>query len=473
MPKIQCKDDSVEPLSGVRQLLYAFGGAGFQLGERIVISIAIYFYLPPSGRGLDPIVSQEIFLGGLTAFGLAMLIGRIFDTVADPLVAQASDSSRSQLGRRRTFLMIGVLPMLAIPVLLFWPPGEPGSQINFWWLTVLLSLYFVFFTVYVAPYLALIPEIARNHKQRVHLATVLALVTVPIVGLYSVAWPWAYDWIRGTGADAPEAIRIVVVVTAVVALILCLMPIFAIDENRHTSTKRSNLTIGQAIRETIVNRPFLLYLGAQVFFIIGINLIHPSIIYYATVVLGRSEGFTGNLGIVMFASTLLSFLVVNPSSSRYGAKRTIIACVVLFSLGLFSLAMLVPGAPGTPQDGRNLLIIFSVMVFMGVPLAGFLVLPHVLISQLIDRDQSMTGASRAAMYFGVQGLFTKLMYAVSTAILAFLFARFGNSADQPQGVLLVGPVAGAFCLVSAFLFAFYPEREVLRKSSSQVEAETQ
>jgi hypothetical protein len=65
------------------------------------------------------------------------------------------------------------------------------------------------------------------------------------------------------------------------------------------------------------------------------------------------------------------------------------------------------------------------------------------------------------MYFGVQGLTTKMLYGVSNAILAWLFSAYGKSPDEPLGVLLVGPVAAGFCLASTLLFLRYPEREAL------------
>jgi hypothetical protein len=42
-----------------------------------------------------------------------------------------------------------------------------------------------------------------------------------------------------------------------------------------------------------------------------------------------------------------------------------------------------------------------------------------------------------------------------------LLARFGNSPEQPFGVILAGPVAGVACLLSAAVLSAYPEREVL------------
>jgi Na+/melibiose symporter-like transporter len=89
-----------------------------------------------------------------------------------------------------------------------------------------------------------------------------------------------------------------------------------------------------------------------------------------------------------------------------------------------------------------------------------MILPTVILGQLIDLDEANTGANRAAMYYGVQGLFTKWVYAASAAILSFLLSAYGRSAAEPLGVLLIGPVAGGLCLVGAILYLFYPEKAV-------------
>jgi GPH family glycoside/pentoside/hexuronide:cation symporter len=121
-----------------------------------------------------------------------------------------------------------------------------------------------------------------------------------------------------------------------------------------------------------------------------------------------------------------------------------------------------PDVPGGPWDRWNLTLAFASMALAGIPVAGFVTLPNVLMGQLVDYDAARTGAQRAAMYFGMQGLATKWLYGIGNAILAWLFARFGNSAEAPLGVILSGPVAAGFCLVSAALYTRYPEREVLR-----------
>ena len=151
-------------------VLFALGAPGWQITATIVVSIGIYFYLPPEGAGLEVQVSEEIFFGVLTAYGLARLIGGVIDSLADPLIGHLSDRSRSRLGRRKLFLILGIVPMVITPALLFFPPDDPGTQGVFIYLTVLLCLYYIFFTVYVAPYNALIPEIAQTEAERVELS---------------------------------------------------------------------------------------------------------------------------------------------------------------------------------------------------------------------------------------------------------------------------------------------------------------
>jgi len=451
-----------EALSPRRRLAYAMGSAGFNLADRVVYVVVIFFYLPPEGTGLRPLLGEEIFWGGLTAFGLASLIGRFFDAFADPFVGNASDRSRSRLGRRRAFMAYGVMPLAVIPVLLFWPPGEPGSRANFYWLAGLLSLFYVFFTIYVAPYLALIPELAAGHAERVRLATLLAYATFPVTIAFG-AWAAGFDQLARLGMDRTDAIRLVVVVVCVIAFGFCLLPILGLDERRFASAQPSDLTLWPALRTTLFNRPFLVYLLAQIFFILGVNMISPVVNYYPRVVLGRTETFAALFGLVLALGTVAGFPLVQRIGAAYGAKRALVLCTGLFAVSLGALGFLRPGEPGTPQDTFNLTLAFVVMLASGVAIAGFMIVPHVIISQLVDRDEARTGMNRAAMFFGVQGLCTKFVYGISGAILAFLFQRFGNSADEPLGVLLVGPVAGALCLVSTLLYLFYPEGRVLEE----------
>ena len=450
-----------ESISSARRLGYVLGNPGYQLTDRIVVAIAVYYYLPPPGRGLVPQIPEQVFLGFLTVFGLAMLLGRICDSLTDVVVGWASDRSRSRLGRRRVFLIAGVLPMAVVPALLFFPPGAPGSPANTLWLFALLSLYFIAFTVYVAPYLALIPEIAWTQQERVSLSMWLALASFPIAGVFGSAWPVALDLGRAAGLGPEAAMRALVVAASALALVLCAAPIAAIDERRYARSAAADLSFRSAVTQTLRDRPFCIYILAQCFFVFGVNVIQPVMPYLATVVLGRSEGFAAWFGLALFAGVGAGFAMMGGLVTRFGPKRVMMFCSGLLALAVSSFGLLHADVPGGPNDGRNLAILFGALALVGIPVAGLLVLPNVLLGQLIDRDERRSGSHRSAMFYGMQGFATKWVYGLSLWALTFLLARFGNSPAEPLGVILSGPVAGAACLLSVVVLAFYPERAVL------------
>ncbi len=269
-----------------QRLCFVLGYPGWVITSSVVSSIGIYFYLPPEGAGLPALVSEEIFLGVLTAYGLARLIGGVVDSLADPFVGHYSDKSRSRLGRRRIFLIAGIVPMVGLPALLFFPPGEPGSFSVFVFLTIVLSLYYIFFTVYVAPWHALIPEIARTEADRVSLSRLRAMVGGPMVMAYGILWLAGVGWFKDMGFDATTSVQYVVLISCVFAFASCLLPILAVDDSTFEAVP-SSMDMKEALTTTMANRPFLIYLGAQIIFILGLTMTGPAVPYIVRVLLGR------------------------------------------------------------------------------------------------------------------------------------------------------------------------------------------
>ena len=117
----------------------------------------------------------------------------------------------------------------------------------------------------------------------------------------------------------------------------------------------------------------------------------------------------------------------------------------------------------------NMTVVLGMSAFKGLAIAGIMILPTVILGQLIDLDQARTGTGRAAMYYGVQGLMTKWVYAASAAVMSYLLSAYGRSAAEPLGVLLIGPVAGGLCLIAAGFYTCYPEKRVRAEARGLVE----
>ena len=450
-------------------VLYILGAPGWQITATIVVSIGIYFYLPPEGAGLEVLVSEEIFFGVLTAYGLARLIGGIVDSMADPLVGHYSDRSRSRFGRRRVFLAFGLVPMAVTPALLFFPPGEPGTHGIFIYLTMLLSLYYIFFTIYVAPYNALVPELANTEAERVELTRLRSAIGGPIAMAYGILWLAGIKLFRELGLDANTAVQAVVVISCVVSFVFCMCPLFVVREEE-MNYRPSAMNMNTALATTLKNGPFLTYLFAQVIFILGITMSGPAIPYFARVILGRDEGFAAILSLTMLPGILVGFVFIQHVVDRVGTKMTLVVSILILGIAHVPYGLLTPSAPGDAHDVLNMTVALGLSAFKGLAIAGIMILPTVILGQLIDLDQARTGASRSAMYYGVQGLMTKWVYAASATLMSYLLSAYGRSAAEPLGVLLIGPVAGGLCLIAAGFYACYPEKRVRAEARELLES---
>ena len=92
---------------------------------------------------------------------------------------------------------------------------------------------------------------------------------------------------------------------------------------------------------------------------------------------------------------------------------------------------------------------------MGMPIALMMVIYNAVISDVIDYDEKQTGLRREAMYYGMEGLFTKIARGVGSSLSAILFAIFGLEAGKTAGLLLAGPFCAFFALIGVLVFSKY------------------
>ena len=150
---------------------------------------------------------------------------------------------------------------------------------------------------------------------------------------------------------------------------------------------------------------------------------------------------------IFFVVLALPFMV---SAARRFGKRWIYSQGMLAAAIVFPLLFFVGLVPGVSPVWQAL--IFAALV--GLPLAPVQTFPNALIADITDYDALQTGMRREATYYATQAMFEKLASALAPALLGVLLF-IGSSADNPLGIRLVGPVAGAATLVGYLLFRRY------------------
>ncbi len=451
------KKNSDNNLSTKSKILYSSGGMGFSIVTMIWISFMLYLYLPPEGSGMPKLISNGTSWFFLPTSMLIIVFGRLVEAVSNPIIGHLSDRSESELGRRRTFLIRGGLPLIMAVLLLFYPPAETVSTLNAVYMAVILGILLFFFTVYVIPWLALIPELTHTNRERSNLVTIQAAFIIGGIIIVMIAKYFIWDVLEGLGMGRAGALKLIVVILSITALILCYLGALPIDEERYSNSVPTRIKITESIRLTLKNQELLYYLFGIICFWFAINVIYQSSRYYIAVLLKRGEAFSS----LIFGSALIVALIFLPIVnllSHHIKKRTImIIALVIFAISsgaIYFLGAEIVPIPITYQT----IIIFGLM---GIPISVLFVIPNAMLSDLAEYDGIKNRSKREAIHFAIQAFLMKINLGVSTLILFSLLFVFGNNLERPLGVRLTGPVVSIMCLIGIILFHRYPEEIVM------------
>lgn len=430
-------------------LLYSAGYIGISVLMQTIVKWYQYFYAPPEFNegGLRILVP-------LSLIGFAMIIGRIFDSVADPLVAYLSDTCKSRLGRRIPFVLYGSLPMVLTFVLLWFPPVQGVSLWNFVYLTVILSMYFVFFTIVVGPYLALIGEIGRTREERIRLTMFQGIAQVLGVMIAEA----------GSGAlILTGGYRVMGIVLGTFSFgVLLLTPIFVKEEKGPAQTEAApSIGMRASLLKTFQNRNFICYLIPYLALWFGINTLTIAMPYISEVLLGMAPEASGFLVAGAFVLAIIFSPFLPRIILRYGKKNVMIASSFVFSLILISM-----GFFGTLITGAAAI---GIVILAGIPLAAALVVPNAMVADIAEMDGLKNGIRREGMFFGAQGLVNKLVLGLSSLVTPLLFNTFGFTAEHPLGLKLCGPAAGVLLLLTLRVLMRYRLDEVQLEHIREVE----
>ena len=163
-------------------LIFALGQLGWSILAGVISNLLVNFYQPDAGSSLSTFVVQGSIFLGLTVIGIITAIGRVFDAVTDPLIANASDRSKNKLGKRIPFLRYSAVPFALVTVLVFCAPVNGESWVNILWLFITLMVFYISMTAYCTPYNALIPVLGKEQKDRMDISTYISITYLLEIG---------------------------------------------------------------------------------------------------------------------------------------------------------------------------------------------------------------------------------------------------------------------------------------------------
>lgn len=445
-------------LSLWQQITFSIPSFSMNVSGMLFASWLTYFYLPPE----DETGVGKIALVAASAFAVAQFAGRIIDAIADPLVGYWSDRCRSRLGRRMPFLLFGA-PLLAVAFGSMWfPPFEAGSFLNSAYLVFTMCLYWFAFTVVVAPYFALIPEIATSDKQRVSLSSFMAIFTIlggvaaVAIGPVQEAYPNGMDML---GLHIPSGLQFMALVSSLMLMICFWIPFANIRETPWAPHKEVPKGLFAGIKVAFKNPAFRTYLTMGALVQMGLNIVVVSIPYLATQVLetesgngliakGSGESWTSYLTGGVFVLAAVQVPLVNFLVPRLGKKKLFLLTGAIMA----ALLLLAPTLTMFPDPAIPAIVLFALLSF---PVANSLVLPNAIYADVVDYDAERSGVRREGTYTGAQALVTKAAIGLAIACAVGLLT-LGKTRENPLGILLCLPLGAIFVAVGTLVFTRHP-----------------
>ena len=443
------------PLSTIRQIGYACGMLGFSILMNTISVMLIYVYVPPSNANLIALIPQVTVWGIFSLLSLIVASGRLFDAITDPLIAFWSDRSQHSKGRRTPFMAWSLIPAAVFCVLIFVPYHYAESTANLWWLAALQVAFYFSLTLYIIPFNALLPELSSSSADKIRISSWLSAGYVFGIVISSQT-PLLADIYQQT-FEVPsrnEAIQWAIATLALLATFFMALPILSIDEQKHCTSQPITIPLKSAIKQTLQNKNFLLFVLAETFYFVAVTIIISGLLYYLRVLLELEESLGGFVMGTMVLTSFIFYPFIGKLTQRFGVKKIILFSFVWLAI-LFAGVYFMGKMPLGPK-----IQIFGFAVLASLPLAFLGILPYAIIAELAQIDSQETGQQKEAMYFAVRNLANKFGQTFGIMIFAIL-TLFGKDPGNDFGIRLSGIIGCGLCFLSVIAFSRFKEKRLL------------
>ncbi len=381
--------------------------------------------------------------------GTAIMIGKIWDAVTDPVTGYLSDKTRTKWGRRRPYMLVGAIFSLLGMAAIFSTPAAATPVALFAIVTVLFCFLNLAYTLVNIPYAALLPELTKDFDQRTTLTgyrmsfavvgTVLGAATVlPLVQIFG-------DGRTGWLAMG-STMGFIIMATALVTVI-------AIREPVHTEKYAGGGFIRTYI-DTLGLKVFLLAVIPWMLFIAGTSVVQGSLIYFFKYIY-RDEGLFNIALIFLLGVSLLCIPVWVIISKHIGKKKSYIIGMTIMSIGVLLFAFI-------GGEGR-VVFAFVLMAAAGTGLSTHYVMPHSILPDVVEYDAIKSGVRREGVFSSLWTFSSKIGQAVALALTGLILDLVRYSPDaalEPVTItgirLLCGPVPVVFYIAGIAVLAAYP-----------------
>lgn len=360
----------------------------------------------------------------LTSIGLVILIGRLFDTINDPLIGLYSDYIRRRTGSRKPFIFFGGMLLVLSGYFLLIPPVDVTLMyFAIWYLAFFLAL-----TVVGIPKAAWANEFVTESKQRMLLFSLLALANkcgsllfflLPLLPIFS------------SSEVTPQVLKLCVLVGALILVpgIYCMIkfvpdgrvPVGVNNQLVNKSFREKSTHLFQTLWK---NKPFVIYIAAYSFFGLAQSLWGGLFFLFVDANLGLGQKYVH----MEVLATLCGFAAVPIwyKLSLWWGKRCcwLVASVIMLASFIYT-GLLSPGVTGFYE-------VLVLRIIVNGMAMGIAVVALSMLGDIIDYGTLRSGVEQNATYFSIKSFLFKTQLSVGIGMGLYIVGWFGFDATAVE-----------------------------------------
>lgn len=385
------------------KLVYGFGAF---VNNTLAYAIGNMLIVLNLGLGMSPAL-----------VGLLGALPRLTDAITDPLMGYISDNTRTRWGRRRPYIFVGAIAVGIIFAVLWQLPEGKSESFYFTYFLIGSFLFFLAYTVYATPWVALGYELTPDYHERTRL-----MGTQNFIG--SIAYmisPYflAIMYLPAFGNVVTGAGYLALVIAGVAIGLGILPAIFLRERFKDVAGTEGEEKAGigavimdflRGFGKTLSFTPFLKLCIATFLVFNGFILIagfQPYVIIYYVMGGDQEAGsvFFGHAGLLQGISALVAISIVTFIATKIGKRRAFYVSTGISMVG-YSLKWFVY----TPENPWLVLVPAPLMAF---GLAGLFTLMGSMICDVVDADELRTHERREGMFGSIFWWMVKLGQSVA------------------------------------------------------------
>ncbi|MFX1507009.1 MAG: MFS transporter [Promethearchaeota archaeon] len=396
----------------------------------------------------------------------AFILWTVWNAINDPLIGYLSDRTNTRFGRRKPYIMIGLIPILIIEIILWIPPVPAGDNyfVTFLYLLIMLFCYDTFYTMVSLPYDSLFPELYTSVEERADVNSIRqVLSTIGLIAAFLIPGIFIGD------QDVMDGYLINGIVTTIIILVTLVISLkWGVFERVEFSQDfHQDFNFFQGLKHTFRLKSFVLYTIMFFLYEYTLLVLSSTVPLYAEWVLGIKDTLLTSILLgTMFVVGILTVLFWRMLDVKYGSRKMYAVTIVLYVITSIPLLII---------DSFYAAII--TVVFMGVGFGGMLYFIYLIIADVIDDDELRTGVRREGTFFGITNFFMRLSMILSILTVSLVFSTTGWETYEPnpgvnviEGLRLLVFFFPALALgITLICLYFYPyTKDYVKNMKSQI-----